>query len=503
MDAHVGRRVEHTSPLVVVEVRLPGGAVVHVQTGPEHEGEAVVSLAEQVGLGALGVDAEAVVDGDVAGRHLGLLAPHINGHDVRRDGLVLVVHPEALRHAGREALAPLANFGGLGEHCLVPLGLQHRHAVVELVLARGPGELVDDDLVDRTDLAGVHNPPCRSGLGQQTLLQRDGRGPGLVEDLLGVGEEVLADAFVVVLGEVLRGDVAEAVTEVHFRARHAVLEADHIAADNRGLHLVDGDRAGTAVLDALFTQPLQLHRLADALRDLRRVDVLVVEQVATEGATGRDHVVRDVLDLDAQRLGHLALHDARHLGAAPTLVLPVLEHAAGAVLLHRGVRDVRPPEGALDALAGRRDGVDDPVEVVVDLSVGQLVHRACAPLDLERVLGLLGDTEGLGRHGHGLGDQVVGHTRDVGNGDDALHGLGRGVVDRHHRRTVRRRHGHNRREELLGREQVHGVRRGAPDDLGQVPPDLGLPDDLEVLGRLRSSRRGLREARSQLGQLAK
>ena len=57
-------------------------------------------------------------------------------------------------------------------------------------------------------------------------------GPGLVHQLLGVGEEVLAGPFVVVLGDVAGGDVAEAVTEVHLRARHAVLEADHVAADH-------------------------------------------------------------------------------------------------------------------------------------------------------------------------------------------------------------------------------------------------------------------------------
>ena len=158
-----------------MEVRLPGGPVVHVQTGPEHEGEPVVGLAQQARLRALGVDAEAVVHGDGAPRHPRLLAPRVDLHQVGHDGLVLVVHTEALRHTGRELAAPLALRGRLLEHRTVPLGLQHRHPVVELVLAQAAGDLVDHDLVDRSDLAGVHDPPRRSGLGQQTLLQRDGR----------------------------------------------------------------------------------------------------------------------------------------------------------------------------------------------------------------------------------------------------------------------------------------------------------------------------------------
>ena len=85
------------------------------------------------------------------------------------------------------------------------------------------------------------------------------------------------------------------------------------------------DRAGTAVLDAFFTQPLQLDRLAEPLGGLGRLHVLVVEQVTPEGTADRDDVVGDVLDLHAQGLGQLPLEGGRNLGAAPALVLAVRE----------------------------------------------------------------------------------------------------------------------------------------------------------------------------------
>ena len=69
-------------------------------------------------------------------------------------------------------------------------------------------------------------------------------------------------------------------------------------------------------------------------------------------------------------------------------------------------------------------------------------------------------------------------------------------------RTVRGRHGHDGRQELGGREVVVGVGPLAPHDVLQVHTNLGLTDDLPVLGRLRRSRRGLRKAGRQRAELA-
>ena len=55
---------------------------------------------------------------------------------------------------------------------------------------------------------------------------------------------------------------------------------------------------------------------------------------------------------------------------------------------------------------------------------------------------------------------------------------------------------------LLGGVQVEGVGRLALHDLRGVVPGLGLPDDLEVLGRLRRRRRSLGQAGGQGRELA-
>jgi hypothetical protein len=136
-----------------VEVRFPGGAVVDVEAGPEGQGEAVVGLTQEAGLGALGVDAEPVVAGDGAARHAGLPAPHVDLHDVGDDGLVLVVHADALRHPGRELATPLGFLGALGQHRLVPCTLEQAEAEVHLVLPEHPGQLVKDNFVEGAHLA--------------------------------------------------------------------------------------------------------------------------------------------------------------------------------------------------------------------------------------------------------------------------------------------------------------------------------------------------------------
>src|SRR5437879_8104355 len=53
VDGRLERRVELARPLVVVEVRFPGGAIVDVETSAVHHGESVHGLTEQAGLRAL------------------------------------------------------------------------------------------------------------------------------------------------------------------------------------------------------------------------------------------------------------------------------------------------------------------------------------------------------------------------------------------------------------------------------------------------------------------
>jgi hypothetical protein len=120
VNAHLRCRVEHASPLVLVEVRFPGGPVVDVEAGPEDEAEAVVGRSHQAGLGPFGVDAETVVNGDRAPRHPGFLAAGVDFHDVGHDGLVFIVHADALGHTVRECAAPLGLLGALLQHSRVP-----------------------------------------------------------------------------------------------------------------------------------------------------------------------------------------------------------------------------------------------------------------------------------------------------------------------------------------------------------------------------------------------
>ena len=142
-----------------------------MQGGLERRREAVVSGAVHAGGGSLRVDRVSRVDRDGAPGHARLRAPRVDFHEIGGQGVVLLVEPEALGHALGQRAAPLALVGRHVQNPPVLVADEQLAAERVLVLPQEPGQLIDEDLVERAHLARIHHPPRTAGHGQDVLLE--------------------------------------------------------------------------------------------------------------------------------------------------------------------------------------------------------------------------------------------------------------------------------------------------------------------------------------------
>ena len=140
------------------------------------------------------------------------------------------------------------------------------------------------------------------------------------------------------------------------------------AAVNGGLVIHRRGAVVVVELDVVLARPDDLDRLAELLRQDRRLGAVVRLRLAAEAAAEQRDVAGDVLLVDAERLGHGLLHGLRILRRRPHRDLAVAELGHRRRRLHRRVRRQRRVVHRLEHLAALRELGVDVADVVRDLA---------------------------------------------------------------------------------------------------------------------------------------